>query len=128
MSRSAIDQGLVTGGSIIAGFTAGAVGSLTLDGLPRPIGGLIVRSAGVGVAGARASAVFGGQSPMAPVGNSTVVGWTDAGLDVLGGIALSRLLTSERGVLPRAVGLAGFGASMAEGTVESLSARSDDPD
>ncbi|MCZ7532858.1 MAG: alpha/beta hydrolase [Acidimicrobiia bacterium] len=128
MPRSAIDQGLIVGGSFLSGFIAGAAASLTFEVLPRRATTPLLRIAGVVATGshtARSLSVGGDTAEaMDPAG----AGWLDFGSEVLSAVALSRLILETNSALARTGALATVGLTTAADTGTAIAARTDEPD
>lgn len=127
MPRSAIDQGLIMAGSFATGFVAGSTSARAFGILP-PLGSATaLRLAGLAATGARTADLLrdAGHTP-APVLRPGAA-WTEAGTDVLGGVALAGVSDSNRPALG-AVGAIAVTASTAIDVQAALDVRDDQPD
>lgn len=90
MPRSAIDQGLVMGGSFLTGFVAGAASGTVAGLLPLPRSGPAARAVAAVAASARSAQVIGAPDPSSgPVEPSDA--WGEVGSEVVAGLALAGL-------------------------------------
>lgn len=127
MPRSAIDQGLIMAGSFATGFIAGSTSSVVLSVLP-PVGeSTMLRLGGVVVTGANAAGSLRdlGHKPAAPLDPAS--GWTEAGSDVLTGVALSGVPNVEHPAMG-VISAVAFTASTISDARSALKARDDQPD
>jgi uncharacterized membrane protein len=127
MPRSAIDQGLIMAGSFATGFIAGSTSARAFGILP-PLGSATaLRFAGLAATGARTADLLrdAGHTP-APVQRPGTA-WTETGTDVLGGVALAGVASSDRPALG-AVGAIAVTASTATDIRAALDVRDDQPD
>jgi hypothetical protein len=62
MRRSAIDQGIIVGGSFLAGFVSAAAVSRALDVLPNVATNPVLKAAGAVAAGAQTAQMLGASS------------------------------------------------------------------
>jgi len=128
MPRSAIDQGLIVGGSFLSGFVAGAATSLVLEILPRRATTPLVRIAGVVATGSHtARSLSMGGDKIEEIDPGTA-GWLDFGSEVLSAVALSRLMLDTNSALARTGALATVGLTTAADTGTALASRTDEPD
>ena len=128
MRRSAIDQGIIVGGSFVTGFVGAATISRTFDILPDAATNPLLKAAGAVAAGAQTAQMLGASTSGPEQLNPEHAGWLEAGSELLSAVALSRLITDDGFWLPRAIALSTFTASTVLDTREILDARSDEPD
>jgi len=127
MPRSAIDQGLIMAGSFTTGFIAGSASAVVLDILP-PFGGTsALRIAGVVATGVRAASFVQGFGQSPPASTSPATAWTEAGTDLMSGVALSGVPDSNAPALG-AVSAIAVTASMVHDVQAALHVRDDQPD
>jgi len=127
MKRSALDQGLISGGSFLTGFVSGAATSVVVSVVPFLRGGLIVRAVGTAATAAasiRAASDDGGDA-------SEGAAWTEIGAEVISAAALPAVGSRPdkgNGSLSRFVTVVAVGSSAAFETAELLDARQDRAD
>lgn len=127
MKRSAVDQGLVSGGSFFTGFLSGAATSVVVSAIPLLRGGMFIRA--VGTAATATAAVRAASNGGHDLSESGA--WTEVGAEVLSSAALpaSGAKSDEgSGSLSRFVTVLAVGSSAAFETAEMLDARDDAPD
>jgi uncharacterized membrane protein len=91
MRRSAIDQGIIMGGSFLTGFLSGAVAGKALQILPFPKSGPAVKVLGVVAASARSAQVLNTRDPDTPPSTDETEAWAESGAEVLSALALTGL-------------------------------------
>ena len=127
MKRSAIDQGLIMGGSFLTGFLAASGFSRFLNLLRIPGTSAAVRTVGMAAAAGRGAQLIGNDDiddlPIPDEGEA----WAEAGSEVLSAMALSGV-GGGKPPLSSGLTLAGVGASTALEAKVALDLRSDDPD
>lgn len=128
MPRSAVDQGLVTGGSILVGFVAGATASLALELLPKRFHKSILKTAGITTAGSKAAGSLAAGAATEPERATAAEGWTEAGLDVIGSAAAARVLTSKKSTMAKLAVAGGTGFAAAADATSAVRSRTDEPD
>lgn len=128
MRRSAIDQGIIVGGSFVAGFVGAAAISRAFDVLPDAATNPVLKAASTLAAGAQTAQMLGSSPSMVGHIDPEHAGWMEAGSEVLAAVALSRLITEDGFWLPRALAVATFTAATVADTREALAARPDPPD
>lgn len=127
MPRSAVDQGLIMAGSFATGFVAGSASAVALDILP-PFGGTsALRIAGVVATGVRAASFVQGFGQSQPASTGPATAWTEAGTDLMSGVALSGVPDSKAPALG-AVSAIAVAASMVHDVQAALHVRDDQPD
>ena len=128
MKRSAIDQGLITGGSFLTGYLAGALAGRSLTAIPIPAPASLIQSVGVAAATARAAQLINEGEAGGPPPVDEGEAWGEAGSEVLSGVALAGVGSSDR---PPIAGFTTFAAVAASTAIESKAAldrRPDNPD
>lgn len=128
MPRTAIDQGLIVGGSFLSGFLAGATTSLTFEILPRRATTPLLRIAGVVATGSRTARSLSVGGDKTEAMDPATAGWLDFGSEVLTAVALSRLILDTDSALARTGALATLGVTTAADTGAAIAARTDEPD
>ena len=128
MPRSTTDQGLVTGGALVAGFVAGATASFALDLLPRAIAKPLIKSAGLVVTGSRTASLLGRTADTIELVGPQRAGWLDLGSEVLTALAYSRVVQSKASAVTKLSATGALGASLVADTNASLTHRNDIPD
>jgi uncharacterized membrane protein len=127
MPRSAVDQGLIMAGSFATGFIVGSASAAALDALP-PFGGTsALRIAGVVATGVRATSFVQGFGQSQPASTSPATAWTEAGTDLMSGVALSGVPDSNAPALG-AVSAIAVAASTVHDVQAALHVRDDQPD
>ena len=111
MRRSAIDQGIIVGGSFVTGFVGAATISRAFDILPDAATNPLLKAAGALAAGAQTAQMLGASTSGPEQLNPEHAGWLEAGSELLSAVALSRLITDDGFWLPRAIALSTFTAS-----------------
>lgn len=128
MPRSAIDQGLIVGGSFLSGFIAGATTSVIFEILPHRAMTPLLRVAGVVTTGSRTARSLSGGDDMTEGMDPETAGWLDFGSEVLSAVALSRLILDTNSALARTGALATVGLTTAADTGSAIAVRTDHPD
>ena len=128
MPRSAVDQGLVAGGSFLTGFTAGVFVSFVFDLLPLKATGPLLRTAGLVTAGSRTAHVLSRDQGVAGPLNPRQSAWTEIGAEVVSGVALSRLITQPGSRIARTGAVAAFGATTVSDASSAVSKQANIPD
>jgi uncharacterized membrane protein len=91
MRRSAIDQGIIMGGSFLTGFLSGALAGRVLQILPFPKSGPAVKVLGVVAASARSAQVLNTRDLDTPPSTDEAEAWAESGAEVLSALALTGL-------------------------------------
>ena len=128
MRRSAIDQGLIAGGSFLTGYLAGAVAGRSLTAIPIPAPTSLIRSVGVAAATARAAQLINEGDVGGPPPVDEGEAWGEAGSEVLSAVALAGVGSEDR---PPIAGFTTFAAVAASTAIEgkaALDRRQDNPD
>ncbi|MGI9666892.1 MAG: alpha/beta-hydrolase family protein [Acidimicrobiia bacterium] len=128
MKRSAIDQGLITGGTFLTGFLAGALTGRAITVLPIPAPSSAVTAVGVAAATARSAELLNsnGTPALPPVDESEA--WSEAGAELLSAVALAGVGSHDK---PPITGVASGTAVVVSTALETKSAldrRPDNPD
>ncbi len=89
MPRSAIDQGIITGGSFFTGFVSGALSGKIIGFLPVFGSSSGLRLAGIATAGIRSAQMLRAQLDPEDAPHSSIAGWAEMGGEVVGSLALS---------------------------------------
>jgi len=128
MPRSAIDQGLITGGSFLTGFLSGTLITRTIGALP------VLRSSGsirvVGFAAAATRTVQGLRNRL-DSGESThspATAWAEAGGEIAGAAALAGLTKHKDVPLATVATSVAVGLATASDAQAALTVRTDSPD
>jgi uncharacterized membrane protein len=128
MPRSAIDQGLITGGAIACGFVAGATASVALDLVPRSLSKPLLKTAGVVVTGSRTAEMLGQRIENSGVMTAKRAGWLDIGLEILTAEAYARFVTSKGSPFAKISATTALGGSVVSDTHHAIGMRTDSPD
>ena len=126
MPRSAIDQGLIMGGSFLTGFVVGAAAGTVAGVVPWPSSGPAARLVAATAASARTAQVFGGDRRPDPDPGDA---WREMGTEVVAGLALAGVGAKKNRppILQATTGAAVVGGTAIE-VAGSLKQRSDEPD
>jgi uncharacterized membrane protein len=126
MPRSAIDQGIIMGGSFLTGFLAGSGAARVVAILPLPSSGPAMRVVSVAAASARSAQVLNTRDPSAPAPIDEREAWGEIGAEVMSALALSGWGSKGRPPIAR---MTTGGAVLAGTAVEAQSglARREDP-
>ncbi len=126
--RSAVDQGIVTGGSFLTGFLVGSIAGRLTGMLPAFTTSPALRTARLLVSGIGSVQGLTARLLADDARRSATVGWAEMGSEVVGAIALAGL--AEHAPVP--AGRAAAAAAVAAGSVAdiqaALSSRDDAPD
>ncbi|MEN8237679.1 MAG: alpha/beta-hydrolase family protein [Actinomycetota bacterium] len=128
MPRSAIDQGIVTGGSFLTGFLTGATSGRLIGILPffGSLSGL--RLAGLATAGIRSAQMLRAQLDPEDAPHSETAGWIEMGGEVVGSLALSGLAEGTSVPAAKLTTLAAITMGSAADIQSAISHREDSPD
>lgn len=128
MPRSAIDQGIVTGGSFLTGFLTGATSGRLIGILPffGSLSGL--RLAGLATAGIRSAQMLRAQLDPEDAPHSETAGWIEMGGEVVGSLALSGLAEGTSVPAAKLTTLAAITMGSAADVQSAISHREDSPD
>ena len=119
MKRSAIDQGLITGGSFLTGYLAGAIAGRSITAIPIPAPASLIQSVGVAAATARAAQLINEGDAGGPPPVDEGEAWGEAGSEVLSGVALAGVGSSDR---PPIAGFTTMAAVTASTAIEGKAA------
>jgi uncharacterized membrane protein len=128
MPRSAIDQGLITGGAIVTGFVAGAAASVALDFVPRPLSKPLLKTAGVVVTGSRTAEMLGRSIETSGVMSAERAGWFDIGVEILTAEAFARFVTGSGSPFAKISAVSARGGAVISDTHHAIGLRADSPD
>ena len=128
MPRSAIDQGLITGGSFLTGFLTGSTAARTIGSIPLLRTGKAIRT--VGFAAATARTVQTVQNRLAPGGptDSPVSSWAESGGEVVGAAALAGLTDGSDVPIATVATAAAVSLATVSDAQAALTHRTDSPD
>jgi uncharacterized membrane protein len=126
MPRSAIDQGLIMGGSFLTGFVVGAAAGTVAGVVPLPTSGPAARLVAATAASARTAQVFGGERGSQADPRDA---WREMGTEVVAGLALAGVGSKKNRppILQATTGAALVGGTAIE-IAGSLKQRHDAPD
>ncbi len=128
MPRSAIDQGLITGGAIACGFVAGATASVALDLLPRPLTKPLLKTAGVVVTGSRTVGVLGRSIESSGVLTPERAAWLDIGVELLAAETYARLVTGKGSPFAKISATGALGGAVITDTHHAVGLGTESPD
>jgi uncharacterized membrane protein len=128
MPRSAIDQGLITGGSFLTGFLTGAVSGRIIGILPFFGSSSGLRLAGLATAGIRSAQMLRAQLDPEDAPHSETAGWVEMGGEVVGSLALSGLAEGTNVPAGKLTTLAALSLGSAADVQSAFSHREDSPD
>jgi uncharacterized membrane protein len=128
MPRSAIDQGLIMGGSFFTGYVAGATTGKVVSAVSIPGSGRALRIAGVVAASARSADALRATDPTAPPPVDESEAWAEAGTEVLSSLALAGIASKKQPPATHIATLAAVAASTGIDAQGALAVRSDSPD
>lgn len=128
MPRSAIDQGLITGGAMACGFVVGATASVALDMVPRAITKPLLKTAGVVVTGSRTAEMLGRSVESSGVLTAERAGWFDIGVEILTAEAYARFVTSKGSPFAKISATGALGGAVISDTHHAIGLRTDSPD
>jgi uncharacterized membrane protein len=128
MPRSAIDQGMIMGGSFLTGYIAGASVGAVVSATPIPGSGRALRIAGVVAAGARSADALRSHDPTAPPPVDESEAWAEVGTEVLSSLALAGIASRKQPPVTQVATLAAVAASTGIDAQGALAIRSDAPD
>lgn len=128
MPRSAIDQGLIMGGSFLTGYLAGAAAGKVVSAASIPGSGKALRVAGVVAASARSADALRATDPAAPPSVDESEAWAEVGTEVLASMALAGIASKKQPPATQIATLAAVAASTGIDAQGALAVRSDAPD
>jgi uncharacterized membrane protein len=128
MPRSAIDQGIITGGSFLTGFLTGAISGRIVGILPFFGSSSGLRLAGLATAGIRAAQMLRAQLDPEDAPHSETAGWVEMGGEVVGSLALSGLAEGTNVPAAKLTTVAAMAMGSAADVQSAFSHREDSPD
>ena len=128
MPRSAIDQGLITGGSFLTGFLTGAVSGRLVRFIPFFGSSSGLRFAGLATAGTRSAEMLRAQLDPEDAPHSETAGWVEMGGEIIGSLTLSGLAAEATTPFGKLATPAAVAMSSATDVQSALSHRDDEPD
>jgi uncharacterized membrane protein len=128
MPRSAIDQGLITGGSFLTGFLAGAVSGRLVRFIPFFGSSSGLRLAGLATAGIRSAEMLRAQLDPEDAPHSEIAGWVEMGGEIIGSLTLSSFAEGAATPLGTLTTAGAVALSSATDVHSALSHRDDEPD
>lgn len=128
MPRSAIDQGLITGGSFLTGFLAGSSVARATRAIPVIGSSPVLRLAGLTAAGLRSAQVLRSRVGNKPTHHHPAEGWTEIGSEIAGAMALSNLVNESTSRATKLTAFAAIGVTSAADGQSAIAHRTDSPD
>ncbi|MCL1588029.1 MAG: alpha/beta hydrolase [Actinomycetia bacterium] len=128
MPRSGIDQGLITGGSFLTGFLAGAVSGRLVRFIPFFGSSSGLRLAGLATAGIRSAEMLRAQLDPEDAPHSETAGWVEMGGEIIGSLTLSGLAAEATTPFGKLTTAAAVAMGSATDVQSALSHRDDEPD
>lgn len=128
MRRSAIDQGIITGGSFLMGFVTGAVSGRFIGILPFFGSSSGLRLAGLATAGIRSAQMLRAQLDPEDAPHSETAGWVEMGGEVVGSLALSGLAEGMNVPAAKLTTIGAIAMGSAADIQSAFSHRDDTPD
>ena len=127
MARSAVDQGLVAGGSFLTGFVSAATVSAAFDVLPDFATTRLLKVSGIAVAGARTMQSISDPDE-ADSRDAEKSAWIEFGTEIISSVALARLVTGDASKLTSFAALGAYGLATTVDASTALELRTDQPD
>ena len=128
MPRSAIDQGLIMGGSFLTGFVAGSTAGRAAAYVPLPGSSTAIRAVGVAAtAGRSAQLLEEDEEGNIPIQDEREA-WREAGTEIVSALALSGVGSKKQPPIMNTATLAAVAASTAVEAKVAIDRRPDDPD
>lgn len=128
MPRSAIDQGLVMGGSFLTGFVSGSTASRVVSLVPLPGSSTAIRTIGVAATAGRSATMLGTEDDADVPPQDEGEAWAEAGTEVVSALALSGVGSKKQPPIMSTATLAAVAASTAVEAKVALDKRPDNPD
>ena len=128
MPRSAIDQGLVMGGSFLTGFVVGVSAGRAVSFVPLPGSSTAIRAVGVAAAAGRSAHLLGTEDDADVPPQDEGEAWAEAGSEVISALALSGVGSKKQPPIMSTATLAAVAASTAVEAKVALDRRPDNPD
>ncbi|GMR02812.1 MAG: hypothetical protein BMS9Abin20_1163 [Acidimicrobiia bacterium] len=127
MPRSAIDQGLITGGSFLTGFLAGSGVARAARAIPIIGSSPVLRLVGLTAAGLRPARMLRSRVGEKPTHHHPAEGWIEIGAEIAGAIALSGLVDGSTPAT-KLTTIAAIGIASAADGQSAIAHRTDSPD
>lgn len=128
MPRSAIDQGLVMGGSFLTGLVAGVTAGRAVSLVPLPGSATAIRAVGVAATAGRSAQLLGTEDDADVPPQDEGEAWAEAGSEVVSALALSGVGSKKQPPIMSTATLAAVAASTAVEAKVALDKRPDNPD
>ena len=128
MPRSAIDQGLIAGGSFLTGFVTGALTGRLIGIMPFFGSSPGLRLAGLATAGIRSVQMLRAHVDPEDAPHSEIAGWVEMGGEVVGSLALSGLAEGMNVPAAKLTTVAAIAMGSAADVQSAFSHREDAPD
>ncbi|MFV1999908.1 MAG: alpha/beta-hydrolase family protein [Acidimicrobiia bacterium] len=128
MPRSAIDQGLITGGSFLTGFLSGTLITRTVGAIPLVRSSGFIRVVGFGAAATRTAQALRNRLDAGESTHSPATAWAEAGGEVAGAAALAGLTKHNDVPLATVATTVAVGLATASDAQAALAGRTDSPD
>jgi len=128
MPRSAIDQGLITGGSFLTGFLSGTLITRTIGAIPLVRSSGSIRVAGFAAAATRTAQGLRNRLDTGESTHSPATAWAEAGGEIAGAAALAGLTKHKDVPLAGAATTIAVGLATASDAQTALAGRTDSPD
>ncbi len=127
MPRSAIDQGLIAGGSFLTGFLTGSAISRTIGAVPLLAASPVLRFAGLAATGVRSAQVARSRANPTEMQHSPAGAWAETGGELVGAMAVAGLSTGSHADASRRATFAAVGVASAMDLQAALDRRTDAP-
>jgi uncharacterized membrane protein len=128
MPRSAVDQGIITGGSFLTGFVTGTVSGRVIGVLPFFGSSSGLRLAGLATAGIRSAQMLRAQLDPEDAPHTETAGWVEMGGETAGSLALSGLAEGSTMPAGKLTTIAAIVLGSAADVQSAYSHRDDSPD
>lgn len=128
MPRSAVDQGIITGGSFLTGFLTGTASGRIVGILPFFGSSSGLRLAGLATAGIRSAQMLRAQLDPEDAPHSEIAGWVEMGGEVVGSLALSGLAEGTNVPAAKFTTVGAIAMGSAADVQSAFSHREDSPD
>jgi len=127
MPRSAIDQGLITGGSFLTGFLAGSTIGRAIGVVPLLGGSRVLRFAGLTATGVRSAQVARSRLDPNELQHTPAGAWAETGGELIGAMAVAGVPTGSAVGASRRATFAAVGVASAMDLQAALDRRADAP-
>ncbi len=127
MPRSAIDQGLITGGSFLTGFLAGSTIGRAVGVIPLLGGSRVLRFAGLAVTGVRSAQVTRSRLDPNELQHTPAGAWAETGGELVGAMAIAGGSTGSAVGASRRATFAAVGVASAMDLQAAINRRADSP-